>query len=86
MKTRKGAARTSASKPEKVLLHMARTQDDWAGVAIRFDGEQPFKFHSLSGLFTWLSRLRARKCAQQRVGEVTGGSSHEPPNPRIQCN
>lgn len=59
MKARKTRPRATASKPEKVLLHMARTDHDWAGVAIRFDGEEPYRFQSLKVLFAWLSRLRA---------------------------
>jgi hypothetical protein len=56
MKSRKSVARAAESKPEKVLLHMARSGGDWAGVAIRFDGEQPYKFHSLNSLVAWLSK------------------------------
>jgi len=61
MKTKKCESRPAESKPEKVLLHMARTDDDWAGVAIRFDGEESYRFRSLSGLVAWLSGLRKRK-------------------------
>lgn len=61
MKTKKPSARATESKPEKVLLHMARTEDGWAGMAIRFDGEETYRFRSLSGLFAWLVSLRKRR-------------------------
>jgi hypothetical protein len=58
MKARKKPPQATAAKPEKVLLHMARTDRDWAGVAIRFDGGEPYRFRSLKVLFAWLSSLR----------------------------
>ena len=58
MKARKKPPQATAAKPEKVLLHMARTDHDWAGVAIRFDGGEPYRFQSLEVLVAWLSRLR----------------------------
>jgi hypothetical protein len=61
MRTKKPTARATESKPEKVLLHMARTEDGWAGTAIRFDGEESYRFQSLGGLFAWLVNLRKRK-------------------------
>jgi hypothetical protein len=61
VKTKKGRAQATESKPEKVLLHMARTDDDWAGVAIRFDGAEPYRFGSLKVLVAWLSSLRTKR-------------------------
>jgi hypothetical protein len=61
VKTNKAGTRPTVSKPEKVLLHMARTGDDWAGVAIRFDGKEPYRFRNLALLVGWLSRLRGRE-------------------------
>ena len=58
MTARKSQPQATASKPQKVLLHMARTDHDWAGVAIRFDGEEPYRFQSLKVLFAWLASLR----------------------------
>jgi hypothetical protein len=59
-KGRKGPCSTE-SKPEKVLLHMARTGEGWAGVAIRFSGEEPYRFASLRLLFEWLTDLRRKE-------------------------
>jgi hypothetical protein len=51
---------TSQTKPEKVLLHMARKDGDWAGVAIRFQGGEQHTFRNLKSLVSWLARLRKR--------------------------
>jgi hypothetical protein len=51
---------TSQTKPEKVLLHMARKDGDWAGVAIRFQGGEEHTFRSLKGLVSWLAHLGKR--------------------------
>ena len=61
MKSQPKIGGSTRTKPEKVLLHMARKDGDWAGLAIRFDGEDPHKFQSLKDLFTWLSGLRTKK-------------------------
>jgi hypothetical protein len=61
MKAKKRPARSAHSRPEKVLLHMARTEEDWAGVAICFDGQEPHRFRSLKDLSAWLSSLCKKK-------------------------
>jgi len=43
------------SKPQKVLLHMARKNGEWAGMATNFKTEKNYKFRSLKELFNWLN-------------------------------
>jgi hypothetical protein len=42
------------SRPQKVLLHMAKIGDDWAGNATDFKTEEKYKFKNLKELFSWL--------------------------------
>jgi len=42
------------TKPQKVLLHMARKDNDWAGKATCFSGGEEYVFDNLEDLFAWL--------------------------------
>ena len=44
------------TKPQKVLLHMARKDNDWAGKATCFSGGEEYVFDNLEDLFAWLRR------------------------------
>ena len=46
------------TKPQKVLLHMARKDNDWAGKATCFSGGEEYLFENLEDLFAWLRRRR----------------------------
>lgn len=51
---READAATTQSKPVKVLLHMARTEGDWAGKAADISHNQECRFRSLTELMSWL--------------------------------
>jgi len=50
--------KTITAKPQKVLLHMAPKDDDWAGKATCFSGGEEYLFENLEDLFAWLRRRR----------------------------
>ncbi len=52
--------KTIATKPQKVLLHMVRKDDDWAGRATCFSGGEEYLFDNLEDLFVWLRRRREK--------------------------
>lgn len=54
------AGGTTASKPEKMLLHMALKDGDWAGKATSFERRVHFKFSNLQELIQWIQRLPKR--------------------------
>ena len=47
---------STVSKPQKVLLHMAKVGNEWAGKATDFSTEEKYKFKSLKELFSWLRK------------------------------
>jgi len=49
------------SKPTKILLHMAKKDEEWAGVAIRFDTQERHRFRNLDELRRWLKSLYTRR-------------------------
>ena len=46
----------AVTRPQKVLLHMAKIGDEWAGKATDFKTEEKYKFKNLKELFSWLRR------------------------------
>jgi len=60
------------SKPQKVLLHMARKGGEWAGKATHFEREEQYTFTNLEDLLAWLesrtiSRGKSRAKKSSRV-------------------
>ncbi len=47
---------TDSSRPQKVMLHVARQDGSWRGKAVSFDRNEEFLFRSLSELAAWLER------------------------------
>jgi hypothetical protein len=52
--------KTVTTKPQKVLLHMARKDNDWAGKATCFSGGEEYVFDNLEDLFAWLRRPKGK--------------------------
>ncbi len=48
--------KSTVSRPQKVLLHMAKVGNEWAGKATDFNTEEKYKFKSLKELFSWLKK------------------------------
>jgi len=61
MKTRTLTRRNQDAGVQKILLHMARHGDDWAGKATCFSGPAEFHFDSLEDLFRWLRKRAGRQ-------------------------
>jgi len=58
MKNNKTKTSTAQSKPTKILLHLAKTEDDWAGKAIDFGQNNEYRFLNLTELMNWLKNGR----------------------------
>jgi hypothetical protein len=58
MKSKKNNCPGTESRPQKVLLHMAKLGGEWAGKATDFSTEENFKFKNLQELFDWLKNKR----------------------------
>jgi hypothetical protein len=56
MKIKKTNDSGTKSRPQKVLLHMAKIDGEWVGKATNFDTEQDCKFQNLKDLFLWLDK------------------------------
>lgn len=61
MKAKKTDNPGGESRPQKVLLHMAKFDGEWAGKATNFTTEENFKFKNLQELFDWLKNRRFKK-------------------------
>jgi len=56
MKSKDRESSRAKTKPQKVLLHMARKDGEWAGVATNFKTEKILRFQSLRELVNWLDQ------------------------------
>ena len=56
-----------ASKPQKILLHMAKVGNDWKGKATCFESQTEFKFSSIDELIRQLDSCVIRKSESDLV-------------------
>jgi hypothetical protein len=54
MKNKDTKNSAAQSRPIKVLLHMVRAGEDWAGKATDFNHSREYKFSNLDDLIAWL--------------------------------
>jgi len=60
MKQQKEDFLSVQSRPQKILLHIARKDGNWVGKATSFSTKEEYTFQSLTDLFRWLDRLQVK--------------------------
>jgi hypothetical protein len=51
-------ANHSDTRPERILLHLARREGAWMGRAVRFSRDEEYQFASLDELVAWIEGVR----------------------------
>jgi hypothetical protein len=71
--------KTRDTRPERILLHLARRDGDWSGRAVRFGSGEEYRFTGLSDLMAWIGGRSAGSSDAEEASHASSPAVVDPP-------